>query len=205
MKKILAILLAAIMVLSFAGCGAETEVSEEEITEPVEEIVPEEVFYSLGDTVKTESIEFTLDEFDFYKCLSNVGDENCYNPIAEDDESAWLYYRSSNPYNADDDHIMARISFTYKNIGKTAIHNISGIESGHFFIEYGDGYSFGSFSTATKNSDGDYAYGFDIEPLSDAVNGRGALKVPIAVMENTEEQLLLIVKLDGQEFKYKIR
>ena len=205
MKKFLAIIFAMITVLGFSACGTEQEPPVEEVIVPEEEIVPEEVCYSLGDTVKTESIEFTLDEFDFYKCLSNVGDENCYNPGAEDDESAWLYYRSSNPYNADDDHIIVRISFTYKNIGKTAIDNISGIESGHFFIEYGDGYSFGSFSTATKNSDGDYAYGFEIEPLSDAVNGRGALKVPIAVMENTEEQLILAVQLEGQEFKYKIR
>ena len=205
MKKFLAIIFAMITVLGFSACGTEQEPPVEEVIVPEEEIVPEEVCYSLGDTVKTESIEFTLDEFDFYKCLSNVGDENCYNPVAEYDESAWLYYRSSNQYNADDDHIIVRISFTYKNIGKTAIDNISGIESGHFFIEYGDGYSFGSFSTATKNSDGDYAYGFEIEPLSDAVNGRGALKVPIAVMENTEEQLILAVQLEGQEFKYKIR
>ena len=115
MKNFLANLLVAIMIFSFAGCGAETKTPEEVVQE--EEVVPEEVFYLLGDTVKTESIEFTLDEFDFHKCLSNVGDENCYNPIAEDDESAWLYYRSSNPYNADDDHIMARNSFTFKNIG----------------------------------------------------------------------------------------
>ena len=110
MKKILAFLLAAIMVLSFAGCGSEAKVPEEVVTEPEEIVEPEEVveeaiFYALGDTVATESIEFTLDEFDFYKCLSNVGDENCYNPVEENDESAWLYYRSSNPYNADDEHI----------------------------------------------------------------------------------------------------
>lgn len=198
MKKILAILLAAIMVLSFAGCGAETEVSEEEITEPVEEIVPEEVFYSLGDTVKTESIEFTLDEFDFHKCLSNVGDAYYLDPLEEDD----MWYNSKNPYYADDEHIMVRISFTYKNIGKTSIGTIDDYA---FCLEYGDGYVFDTFSAQTKNDNGEYSFSWDVEPLTDALNGRGAEKVPIAVMENTEEQLILIVKLDGQEFKYKIR
>ena len=198
MKKLLAILFAAIMILSFAGCGTETEVSEEEITEPVEEIVPEEVFYSLGDTVKTESIEFTLDEFDFYKCLSNVGDAYYLDPLEEDD----MWYNSKNPYYADDEHIMVRISFTYKNIGKTSIGTIDDYA---FCLEYGDGYIFDTFSAQTKNDNGEYSFSWDVEPLTDALNGRGAEKVPIAVMENTEEQLLVIVKLDGQEFKYKIR
>ncbi|MBQ4118725.1 MAG: hypothetical protein IJD08_07035 [Oscillospiraceae bacterium] len=198
MKKILTILLAAIMVLSFAGCGTETEVPAEEITEPMEEIVPEEVFYSLGDTVKTESIEFTLDEFDFHKCLSNVGDADYMNPLEEGD----TWYNSKNPYYADDEHIMVRISFTYKNIGKTSIETLPDYI---FCLEYSDGYTFDEFGVQTKNADGDYSFIWDIEPLSDALNGRGAVKVPIVVMENTEEPIVLIIKLGGQEFKYKIR
>ena len=198
MKKMICMLLALAMMFTFAACGAETEAPEENVPE---EIVPEEVFYSLGDTVSTESIEFTLDEFDFHKCLSNVGDGDYLNPLSEDD----IWYNSKNPYYADDEHIMVRISFTYKNIGKTTIDPISGLSSYVFSLEYSDGYTFGEFGTASKNSDGQYASMGDIEPLSNAVNGRGAVKVPIVVMENTEEPIVLIVKLDGQEFKYKIR
>ena len=69
----------------------------------------------------------------------------------------------------------------------------------------GDGYTFDEFGVQTKNADGDYSFIWDIEPLSDALNGRGAVKVPIVVMENTEEPIVLIIKLGGQEFKYKIR
>ena len=164
MKRLTALLLAAVLALSLAACGGdgaghtttgENEPSSDpsntdyiddtESTNPSNDNENEnETYWEVGDTIILDSVEFTLDSYQFEQCLYNVRNGDYLSPVdlsslSEDD----LMYNSlttDNPYYADDEHIFLLLSFTQKNIGKESVQIIA--PESDMLVIYSDGYTF---------------------------------------------------------------
>ncbi len=189
MKKVLSLLMVLALCLSLVACGKKENSAAEDSDAKGKA-------YAIGETIKTEQVEFTVKEYGLDKCLSNVGDENYMTPIKPDAEDAYVYYVSNNPYNADDEHIILHFEFEYKNIGKEKIYEID-----QFTVEYGDGYVFDGVSSSARREDGSFGLIGEIEPLSGTITGRAAVKLPKEVAENEDKPILVKVKLpsgDGE-------
>ena len=212
MKKILAMILALALVFALCACGeseqkaeeAPQEATPEATPEPTPEPTPEVLVLKVGESFQTEDREFKLTDFTFAQCLRNVMDKDAYMPVAPDAEDSWVYYRSNNPYNADADHIMLLLEFTQKNIGRA---NIGLGSERSFKIVYGDGYEFECKAVGWQRAENEFG-GFsfaELEPLSSAVVCRAVFELPVAVKDNANEPLKLIVTFGETTCEYQLR
>lgn len=173
MKKLTALILAMVMLLSLTACvGGDS-------------LEPSTVIYKIGDTVTTDIIEFTLNEFNFERYYSNK------------------------------DEKYAVVNCSLKNIGKTKIDNsttvkvsngstvtyASSIES-IMRINYNDGFLF-------DESTNIFGTTWDLEPLSPAQTYEAAYSVPQEIIDNTSAPLILEVFLPNngttEMYSYRIR
>lgn len=104
MKRIFLLLLTVIVCLSFVACNEESGTMKEDIK-----------YYKLGETVKTDIFEFTLNSAKFTVALNNVNDDNRftpkeYNPTEDAD----------NPYVAPMGHTYAAFSYTVTNLNRAS-------------------------------------------------------------------------------------
>lgn len=108
MKKMIALLLALSMCLSFVACSNIGTASKEEN------------YHRLGDTVSTDIFEFTLDAAEFTVALNNVTDEDYFSPKEYDPK-----YDDNNPYVAPVGHTYAAFSYTVTNLNRASceFHN----------------------------------------------------------------------------------
>ena len=199
MKRAISLLLVLVLTLSLCACGAEKNQSA---------ATDESKSNSLNETVSTDVVEFTLTRFEYAKMLKNASFQTGKAPDPEyllptEEE------QSNNPFAADDGKTMISFSYTLKNTGKEELTfpvNL-GITA-----DYNDGYTFEASVDVIK---GDFVILKDttsLDPLSDACEGRGYIKVPMEVMEKEESPLYLKVSLPVDsnsekttEIVYKIR
>lgn len=188
MKKLLSLVLAALMLLSFAACsgsngnGGQTANGTQKPTEAKE--------YRIGQTVKTDKIEFTLTKIDY---TNYIGTNGSGNDVASGNVCLSAYY-------------------TVKNIGKTKMtfSTMFGVRNADVVVDYDDGYTFESVGSRIKEGSV-YAYhSQDILPLSDAKEIVTFFEAPKAIQEETRKSLHINVTLtyeDGTQevFVYVIR
>ncbi|MCD7803155.1 MAG: hypothetical protein LUH09_09740 [Clostridiales bacterium] len=169
MKKVLSVAIAILLCILFAGCGtAQSENGDVEENTTVEENVTAEEntseensadetgdsgdskeieILSIGDTVSTDSAEFTLLDFQITTKASLESGDDFYAPVDEDYSGDCFY--------AEDGYVLAYISYSFQNIGKTDLRGVSrdlagggtiyGATGTHYLIDIGwdDGYMFG--------------------------------------------------------------
>ena len=206
MKKVLALILALVLVLSLAACRGSSDSGEEkkDDTNPTEAMTEATVLdsiYKIGDTFVTENREFTLDRIVFHNLLRNVFDRDYLLPVYPDDREYNYINKDNNPLKADSSHIMLMIEFRQKNLSKTTI---SPVDDYNLRIEYSDGYIFTTDDCAMLYEDGVSGL-IDMEPLSAEISCRAAFKLPLEIEKNTKEPLFLIVSIDGANYKYDLR
>lgn len=227
MKRLIALILAAALALSLVACGGDgadhtttgenepsSDPSNTDYIDDTESTNPSndnenETYWEVGDTITLDSVEFTLDSYQFERCLYNVRNGDYLSPVdlrslSEND----LMYNSlttDNPYYADDEHIFLLLSFTQKNIGKESVQIIA--PESDMLVIYSDGYTFDFLSDTgsgggwkDENSFNGFSF-TEMEPLSPSFECRACILLPIEVMENEDASLLLQVK----EQTYKLR
>lgn len=212
MKKLLALLLAAAMLLSLCACGSPSKPKElEDISdedweaaaealedmyeeEPVEETEPAQKIYQIGDTIVSSNgmLEFTFDSFGFADVIDNYetapATADSTNPINLVEEKTFFYYSGT-----------LNLVEESKQTVKWSLSDI--------ILDYDDGYQYNqdARSDTRSNSLGSYcAYNEDgtacrklgssyFEPL---VGGkvkqvRGYIEIPALIETDTESPLLL--------------
>lgn len=216
MKKVLAMILTLVFALSLAACGdqekeevitstADTAQTPDEAIPPEPETVPEatetmDVLYLIGETITTDSIELTVDSTVFGKMLRNLMDCDAYTPVSPDDK--WYdTLAKTNPYYADDEHIMLMVEYRQKNTGKSKVDLVGDDD---MKIIYGDGYEFEASGGGMQNGDGDFEDFSSMEPLSDEVLCRVAFSLP-ADAEGSQEALVLCITIDEINYKVNLR
>lgn len=119
MKKLIAILMAAVMCLSFAACDNNQTNNDNKQTDN-EANTPNTQYYKLGDTVSTDLFEFTLNAAEFTIALNNVNDDDRYTPKEYDPQDD-----ADNPYVAPVGHTYAAFSYTVSNLNRASceFHN----------------------------------------------------------------------------------
>lgn len=208
MKKLLALLLAAAMLLSLCACGSSgapeknmEDISDEdweaaadaledmyEETEGTTE--PGEKIYELGETIVSWDgmVELTIDSFCFsdYKTSDSVlpAESGGYYDTAKEEMTFFLY------------------TATFTLVGETKgtyYMNLSNIE-----VDYNDGYEFRSHLTSCRVfEEGERVEGvtniIEIEPLvgTKVRELRGYIEVPEVIETDTEGALLLKFKIYG--------
>ncbi len=172
----------------------------------------------IGNTINTDKVEFTLNSVEF----TSVIDTSCYLPASEETPSELKGY-------APDDRVYACISYSYKNIGKTALKGMSRDNpSGGYMsnisilgymldIDYNNGYIFSGPENCSRDiysidnmSILSLPWGFDgLEPLTPTKNERCIFSIPKEVVENETAPVNLIVNLPSENktkiFTYAIR
>lgn len=106
MKKIISLLLIAVICLSFAACGKSGG---------------DAAYHKLGETVSTDIFEFTLNAAEFTIALNNVNDDKRFTPKEYDAEDD-----ADNPYVAPVGHTYAAFSYTVKNLNRASSEFHSG-------------------------------------------------------------------------------
>ena len=196
--KICLVALAVIMLMGvFTGCGSPvanvettpTEVSAESTMEPTPS--PEGKECTIGEVMATDNIEITLNYIEFGEkvdkglSIDGIVNDNFFLP-----ESGYLMKEASSG------NTFLCYSYTIKYIGKTAqtfsYHNT-------ISIDYNDGYTF----TDAVDKFADVYYRtkkswerlivIELKPLSEQIEIRGCIEVPLEVKENTEGSLKVIL------------
>jgi len=212
MKKLMALVLAMIMLVSFAGCGGNNEVAEEgkaEAPEQEDEVQEEtKTFYEMGNPAGTDAVEVVLESYD----VSPVYALNIYEDLIPKEGYSFVV-----------------VNYSIKNVGKTDLgffpcadgKNESICAETIVSVDYNDGYIFyvdevelfngktygRDFFVGGENED---VYLDDIKPLSPAVSYEVAICVPNEVIENTDAPLLIKFNLLNSNnekvvVSYKIR
>lgn len=112
MKRLVALLLALIMIIGIAGCSSDTA-------------------YSLGDTVSTDIFELTLDNASLAISLENTLGENFFLPKEYNAEAD-----SRNPYVAAKGHTLVAITYTAKNLDRSTVEADDGWGPSFITVEY---------------------------------------------------------------------
>lgn len=183
MKKLLALMLSAVVMVSLTACGNESNNSDNDST--TNEL-------SVGDTLNSDIIEFTLTRVEFADQLKYASFSTGTPPDPEymlpTDEP-----QSNSTFVADDGYTMLSYSYTLKYTGKEEIEvdTAMGITA-----SYDDGYTFEVWSDAYMwsdyiSTDGDTK----LKPLDPQGEGRGCMKVPDEVADNTDKPLKITVSI----------
>ena len=184
MKKVLALLLALVLVLSLAACGGNSDSGKEKKDDTSSQA---EKVYSIGDTAKTDTTEIVV---------SNVQFNNMYNKYYADEGNQYII-----------------VDFSIKNIGKTALTNWITTNHGTTFllydipyVDYNNGYEFEVYPHVGHLS---LAMFSDLKPLGKAITITSPIQVPEEVKTNTSAPLLVKLRVPNstgtEELTYKVR
>ena len=199
MKKIILMVLSAMLLLSLAACGggkdapdAETqnvpqgtETEAPEVTD-----LPEEL--AVGETIVTEQVEVVLNWVESGKQLdgSFAGETFLMTP----DEAVTQKVVHSN----DETKALVSFSISAANLGKeTCTFCLDDLLT----LDYNDGYKFESDQMYTFIQ-GQWmlcSTGLELEPLSGQTEFRGVISVPMEVIENTDLPLKALVNIEVRE------
>ena len=217
MKKILALLLAVVMCLTFAACGKETEAPEESTAEATE--VPEVTEYTVGEPFGTDSVEcvvtevrwVTQEDVTSHPAATDVtgSDYKTYKQLlASDLFPGYTFYGLSGLSSKASGYPYLCVTFTLQNVGKTAVEpTIQDNNWGAAFNSYGsisviydDGYTF----------DAEEGFNTALEILGDAFKEGRIFDLPSQVFENEDKPLKVKVTLpassgEAQEFIVAVR
>lgn len=185
MKRIIALCLGLIMVMSMVACGKKEEVATTEVATTEEQIT----MLSVGETAKTDVVEVVLNEVQFADVLGLDADN-------------WLQpTRGGGTLGAPSGEVFVWFSFTAKNISK---EEISGYDVANVVVDYNDGYMFegATYSDmpkwSTSGSISDNVGLKTISPLTESVIW-GYISCAQDVRENREQPLLLTFTLPSSE------
>lgn len=180
MKKIIALLLVSLMAICLlCACGSGKDGASN--TSKTAE-------YKMGDTVSTDSVEFTLDDLTYSEYWDPNGDFVCKF--------------------MGDGNVCANVYFKVKNLGKEAIYSHT---AAMLVLDYDNGYTYKTGDVYHKSSNGDYVANYEeLVPLSDAEELVGYFEIPITIQDDTEHSLHINVTIynsEGEEetFVYVIR
>ena len=127
MKKILALLLALILVLSLAACGEKTTPTEA-ITEETTETEPEETIFKVGDTAQGQICNITIQSVEY---VDNIKDGFCIDMWSPTTKTTYK------DLTAEEGYSIVKISYVFDYTGKE-----TGELKVGFTIDYDDGYTF---------------------------------------------------------------
>ena len=162
-----------------------SEITSSETTEITTEKKPEYKTLNIGDTIKTENKEITVNSVELVKEVLPPKRDGYYN-----------YYE------ADEGKIYIHISTSVKNLEKQAIYCDEALD---ITADYNEGYTYYGFSTVEDKSSGfTYSNITLIDPLS-TQNIHYIIDCPEEVKNNTEAPLFLIFNIENEEYKLTIR
>lgn len=180
MKKLITLLLAAVMCLSLAACGGSKEVE-------------------LGQTVKKGIAELTISDVQVANTAylkANKTDDDFLSPVNKDDlEIGESFIKAT-----DEDSAVVVIRLIAENVGK----NDLGIGPVDFVVDYDNGNEYRSESCYAQTEESGWTEFEEVElekVTSGAVEIRIAVWVPMQVFDNTDKSL----DLNFHGFTYKIR
>ena len=200
MKKLIGVLLTLCLLGSLVACGSsnDDQTPAENGSSNAEESTEEKI-YSLGETVTTDVVEFTLNDC---RIADHVGLES----------DNWLKPDPSGSLAAPDGEVFVCLFFTANNISK---EEIDGYDVSDITIDYDGGYQYGD---GTYTGEGMYDWSTNgsissnvglpiIKPLEEA-SLYGYIYCADDIKENRTKETYAIVKLPDSkgtvEFKYDI-
>lgn len=214
LKKIIALLLAAILCLSFAACGINS--NSEATGKKDEETVTHEdnsVTYKFGDTITTADnmFEFTPVFEGYAEKLANWPDEGYLTPYGA--------ISGKTPYEADEEKVMMYFSGKINYIGeakenKTFRYDFTVDYDNGYLFEFaegdawnrGKGYHSGcGVTTGADYSEWKYNNFATFEPLSSNKirNVRFCIEVPVQLKSN-QEKIVFNFYLNGENYNFVI-
>lgn len=225
MKKRLALILAAALTLSLTACGNKAGISntsgggdgtpnattdttnngngEKETPDSEEEKPDIENRIALNETKTTENFEVMLTKMEFADSLVNI----------KNSEDYLLPATQGSTMTAGSGKTFLMFEMELKFIGKEG----GAMAIGGNTVSYGDGYIFsdyeayalenGTWELKWREENGNQtSYYITPEPLSDTVyKFRGYYELPVAVRDQEEEPLFMMVNIQGSHFNYIIR
>lgn len=199
MKKVLALMLALVLVLSLAACGGssnseekKTDTSSEAQTSEAVTDVAKATVYSIGDIITTDVAKAAVSKIEFAD--------------------------SFGPCKLSDDYRFVCVSFSFENIGKNDLY------FEYPYVDYNDGIQFkfenvdqittdyarSVLLNSNKTLFNDNASSYTIKPLSGEITCTCAICVPKEVVDNKDAPLLVRFRIPTavdylQDFAYKVR
>lgn len=181
-KKILVILGVVLVSTSLTACGEKTSntTKKESVAKKEEK---KENLIALGETIKSKTKEITLNKVEFSKDVMPSAPSEFY-----------MHYE------AEDGKTYIDVGVDVKNLKKTDLEcdKVMTVTA-----DYNKGYTYKSFDTVEENGDFTYSNITTISPL-DTKKMNYLVEVPEAV-ETGKEPLFLVIKIDGDSYKYTIR
>lgn len=171
--------------------------------------------YEIGGTVTTRDFEFTLKDVQYGENLCILSQRAEYlqpvDPADYKQQDHWSGSKST--HTAEDGRTFVSISFNLKYTGKKKTSYQPSL-----VLDYNNGYTFdykenkpvNDYFSVNVETNGNYQWNYetkhDFEPLSSSnLEFRTYVDVPKEVMDNTQNPLKVIVKLQGKTISYKIR
>ena len=162
-----------------------SEITSSESTETTTLKEPKYKTLNVGDTVKTENKEITINNVELVKEVHPPKKDGYYN-----------YYKS------DEGEIYVHISTSVKNLEKQTIFCDEIMD---VVADYNEGYTYSGFSTVEDKTLGfTYSNISGIDPLI-TQNIHYIISCPEEVKDNTEAPLFLIFNIENEEYKLIIR
>ncbi len=184
--------------LTLAACGTAQNASAEsnDTTNKNAAASEQQETFSIGDTITTDLMEFTLTRIEFGAVLKNATfstgqkpDEEYLLPLEKES--------SSTDFVADSGNTFLTYSYTIKYLGKEEMEIPTDMD---MVVNYDDGYTFDIEHSAYMWSD--YIQLKDttkLKPLDVAGEGRGYVKVPEAVATEIDKALTITVTIPDEE------
>ena len=196
MKKLISLLLAAVMCFSLVACGAESSGST-----PVEEIkAPNIAEYAIGEAFGTDSVEcvvtearwVTLEDVTSHPDATDVigTDYQTYQRLlTEDMFPGYSFYGISGFSSKATGYPYFAVTFTLQNVGKEIVKPVVQgyvfVSSGSIAVVYDDGYTF----------EAKEGFNSTLEILGDAFKEGRVFELPSQVSENEDKPLKVKITL----------
>lgn len=215
MKKILALLLAAVMSLSLVACGGKTSNNNQnETTETPTTEAPAATEYAIGEAFGTDSVECVVTEVRWVtqEDINNYNESHDFSStntvMASSLFNGYAFYGISGFNPSSSKYPYLCVTFTLQNVGKTIVEpTIQDNNWGAAFNSYGsisviydDGYTF----------DAEEGFNGTLEILGDAIKEGRIFEVPSQVSENEDKPLKVKITLptsngETEEFIVTVR
>ena len=232
MKRIITILLAAVLMLSLAACSGNTTPSVNTTTPPsgddsttpsstpTPDITPQESEtqeLAIGEMVKTDNFEFMLTRVEFAERVTNASFKVGEGASNQQFLLPTTIQVDNSPHRAFDGYIYISYSYNIKYVGTSEISfNVQLpvellYDSSFLFSVNGNsngGYSYHGTSATYSLENGNWSSSTDrmLSPFgsNNEFEVRAYIRVPIELVENCDAPLNMKFKLDKNEFTYPI-